>query len=122
MDIAYCPPNITLSIIWTHHGISHCFMDTVSTSVIAAFILIFGTIQLWMYRRYATLIEDHNQISVSKLYNFQIFLLVFVPILAIVRFALEASFFEDARIYGYMVSIEFILSRQNTIFDFLKIV
>lgn len=100
----YCPPNITLSVIWTNHGISHCFMDTVSTSVIAGFLLIFGTMQLLMYRRYATPINDVNQISVSKLYGFQLFLLVLVPILSITRFALEATFFVGAKIHGYMVS------------------
>lgn len=108
MEMEYCPPNVTLSIIWTNHGLSHCFMDTVSSSVIAGFIFIFGTIQLLMYRKYATRIEDANQIAVSKLYNFQIFLLLFVPLLATVRFVLEAAYYKDAHIYGYMVRLRFL--------------
>lgn len=103
-EMEFCPQNVTLNVIWFNHGISHCFMDTVSSAVIAGFILIFGTIQMLMYNRYETRIEDPNQISVSKLYGFQLFLLVLMPILSIVRFALEATFFVGAKVYGYMVS------------------
>lgn len=102
--IEYCPDNITLSDIWINHGLSHCFADTVSSTVIAGFMLIFGTFQLLMYRKYGTPIEDPTQISVSKLYYFQIFLLLFVPILSIVRFILETFVFVDAHVYGYTVS------------------
>lgn len=102
--IEYCPPNVTIYDIWVNHGLSHCFLDTVSSSVIAAFILFFGTIQLIMYRRYGTQIEDQTQISRSKLYYLQLFLLFFMPILAITRFVLESFIFSDAHLYGYTVS------------------
>lgn len=98
----YCPPNVSLSDVWLNHGISHCFMDTVSTSVIAGFLFIFGSIQLLMYRKYATPIDE--TITKSKLYNLQIFLHTFVPALALLRFILQASVYNDANTYGYMVS------------------
>lgn len=100
----YCPPNVSLSFkpVWLNHGISHCYMDTVSTSVIAGFILIFGTIQLLMYRKYARRMDE--VIAKPKLYKLQIFLLAFVPALALLRFILQASVYNDANIYGYMVS------------------
>lgn len=118
MELDYCPPNITLNVIWTNHGVSHCFMDTVLSAVLAGFIFIFGTIQLLMYKRYATHIEDPNQISVSKLYGFQLFLLLLVPVLSIVRFALEATFFAGAKVYGYMVSKLIDRSISMNIIDF----
>lgn len=98
----FCPPNVSLSDFWLNHGISHCFMDTVSASTIAGFLLIFGSIQLFMYKKYATPI-DAAQIDASYLYNFQIFLHTFVPALALVRFMLQATIYHDATIYGYMV-------------------
>lgn len=103
----FCPPNVTLSQIWLNHGISHCFMDTVSTSIIAGFILICGTLQLLMYRRYSMPIEDVQNIRRSCLYNFQIFLIAFVPMLALVRFVLQAVVYNDdgAVVYGYMVCV-----------------
>ncbi|XP_037942995.1 ATP-binding cassette sub-family B member 6, mitochondrial-like, partial [Teleopsis dalmanni] len=99
----YCPPNVTFSQIWVNHGISHCFMDTVGTSVYAGFILIFGFIQLMMYRKYATRITDPTLISKSRLYALQLFLLGLFPILTIIRFLLNAQIYSDSAVYGYMI-------------------
>ncbi|KAF2900621.1 hypothetical protein ILUMI_05560 [Ignelater luminosus] len=98
----YCPPNITLSDIWVNHGTSQCFMDTVSTSIIAGFLLIAGTIQLLFYKKYGTPVANY-QLSKSKLYYVQILFTLFVPILEITRFALQATILNDKQIYGYMI-------------------
>lgn len=103
MNMLYCPPNVTLSQIWINHGISHCFMDTVSTSIMCGFLIIFGTLQLLMYRKYATPITDLNQISKSHLYKLQIFLLCFLPLLALIRFTLMAFVYKNGAIYGFMI-------------------
>lgn len=71
--------------------------------MIAGFILVAGTIQLGIYRKYSTELEDF-QVPRSKLYHLQIFLTLFLPILEIARFALQATLFNDKNIYGYMVS------------------
>lgn len=99
----YCPPNITLSEVWINHGTSQCFMDTVSNSIIAGFIFAAGTAQLCMYRKYGSEVSE-NQLSRSKLYYVQIFFTLFIPVLEITRFVLQATFFNDKQIYGYMVS------------------
>ncbi|XP_034664606.1 ATP-binding cassette sub-family B member 6, mitochondrial [Drosophila subobscura] len=99
----YCPPNVTLSEVWTNHGISHCFMDTVGPSVYGGFILLFGCIQLLMYRKYATRITDPTQISKSRLYALQLFLLLLLPVLAVMRFFLNARIYTDSAVYGYMI-------------------
>lgn len=101
--LEYCPANVTIFDIWIDHGLSHCFLDTVTSTSISVFVLLFGTIQLLMYRRYATRIEDSTQISTSKLYYFQLFLLLLVPILSVTRFILESFIFSDAHLYGYTV-------------------
>ncbi|EDW81071.1 uncharacterized protein Dwil_GK11860 [Drosophila willistoni] len=99
----YCPPNVTLSTVWINHGISHCFMDTVGPSIYGGFLLIFGSIQLLMYRKYATRITDPTHISKSRLYALQLFLLLFVPVLALTRFFLNARIYVDSAVYGYMI-------------------
>ena len=48
----YCPPNVTLGEVWVDHGISQCFMETISAIFIGGFLLIFGLIQIVMYKRY----------------------------------------------------------------------
>lgn len=101
--LQYCPPNITLSQVWVNHGVSQCFMDTVSSSVLFGFIFLFGTIELFMYRKYGTPVEGY-QLRPSKLYNFQIFLLIFVPLIKITHFILESFVYKEHHIYGFMVS------------------
>ncbi|XP_029043529.1 ATP-binding cassette sub-family B member 6 [Osmia bicornis bicornis] len=99
---SYCPPNITFTDIWVQHGMSKCFMDTVSTSIISLYLLIFGTIQLGMYRKYGTEINA-GLLSKSKLYIGQKFFLYFVPILSIIRIILQGTILDDKKIYGYMI-------------------
>lgn len=100
---AFCPPNITISDIWVNHGVSHCFMDTVSSSVVAGFILIFGIVQLIIYRKYATRI-DVRRLRPSFLFKFQISLLLLLPVLSAVRLGLKWKYYDGAEIYGFMVS------------------
>lgn len=98
----YCPPNITFTDIWVKHGMSKCFMDTVSTSIISLYLLIFGTIQLWMYRKYGTE-TNASLLPKSKLYIVQKFFLYFVPILSILRLILQGTILDEKKIYGYMI-------------------
>lgn len=102
ITMTYCPPNITFNKIWVDHGMSKCFMDTVSITVISLYLFIFGTIQLWMYRKYGT---EFNAalLSKSKLYTAQKFFLYFVPVLSIVRIILQATVLDDKKVYGYMI-------------------
>lgn len=104
-NLSFCPPNVTIYDIWVDHGLSHCFLDTVSSSVLAGYIVIFGTIQLFMYYKYATPIADSTQISRSKLYYFQLLLLTMIPSLSVLRFILESFLFPDAYLYGYTVKL-----------------
>lgn len=100
---AFCPPNISISDVWINHGVSHCFIDTVSSSVIAGFIFIFGIVQLVVYRKYSTQI-DPRRIRPSCLYKFQILLILFLVILTAVRLDLRWKVYDGAAIYGFMVS------------------
>ncbi|XP_036328616.1 ATP-binding cassette sub-family B member 6, mitochondrial [Rhagoletis pomonella] len=98
----YCPPNVTFSQIWINNGISHCFMDTVGNAVASGFMLLMGTVQLLMYRKYATR-NDPTHITKSRLYALQLFLLFFFPMLALLRFFLNARIYHDHAVYGYMI-------------------
>ncbi|OAD55726.1 ATP-binding cassette sub-family B member 6, mitochondrial [Eufriesea mexicana] len=83
---------------------SKCFMDTVSIIVITSYLLIFGTIQLWMYQKYRS---ETNAIPLpkNKLYIVQKFFLYLVPILSIVRIILQGTILDDNKIYGYMILV-----------------
>lgn len=103
MEMRYCPPNITFNEIWVEHGMSKCFMDTISTTIISLYLIVFGSIQLWMYRKYGTEV-DANTLPKSKLYNLQKFILYFVPFLSVLRITLQATILDNGMVYGYMVS------------------
>nr|CAD7454225.1 unnamed protein product [Timema tahoe] len=97
----YCPPNITLSEFWVNHGISQCFLETVSTSVIAGILFLFGSIQLWMYKKYSTPVTRES-LPYSKLYIVQLSVIGFLSFLAIARFILQATLLNNGVLYGYM--------------------
>ncbi|XP_076292860.1 ABC transporter ATP-binding protein/permease Hmt-1 [Lasioglossum baleicum] len=100
--LTYCPPNITFTEIWVDHGMSKCFMDTVNTIVISLYLLIFGTIQLWMYRKYGT--ETPTSLFPrNKLYTLQKVLLYFIPILSVLRIIFQGTILDDKKVYGYMI-------------------
>lgn len=98
----YCPEGVNISNIWIDHGLSQCFMTTVSDSFIASFLLVFGTIQLCMYRKYGTEISP-NLLYTNSLYKFQIFLAFFVPFLEILSFILNATYLGKREVYGFMI-------------------
>ncbi|XP_051175300.1 ATP-binding cassette sub-family B member 6 [Leptopilina boulardi] len=98
----FCPPNITFNEIWINHGMSKCFVDTITVTIISLYMLIFGTIQLWIYRQYGTEI-DFNSIPKSNLYILQKICLYLVPILSLTRFILQATVLDDKTVYGYML-------------------
>lgn len=99
---ALCPPNITLHDIWINHGVSQCFLDTVSSSIMAGFIFIVGTIQLIIYRRHGTII-DRSRLRSSFLYKMQILLMLVVAHASLIRLYVHFKFFGGIQIYGYMV-------------------
>lgn len=102
--ISYCPPNITFNDIWIDHGLSKCFMDTVCISIISLYLIIFGSVQLWIYHKYGT-DTDESTLPSSKLYNLQKFVLYLVPVLSVIRIILQATVLDDGMVYGYMVKI-----------------
>ncbi|XP_028176598.1 ATP-binding cassette sub-family B member 6, mitochondrial [Ostrinia furnacalis] len=98
--MGYCPPNVTLGEVWVDHGISQCFMETVSAIIIGGFLMVFGAIQIVMYKRYATEVVD---VRSSRLFGVQLFFTLFVPVLAVIRFLLQSFLFKGGHIYGYMI-------------------
>lgn len=103
---SYCPPGISFLDVWIDHGFSKCFIETVSNGSVCAFLLIFGSLQLYIYKKYAIEISE-DTLRRSCLYKLQLFLHIFVPLIAIVRFILQATILDDKTVYGYMVNICF---------------
>lgn len=98
----YCPPNITLNQPWIDRGLSRCFLDTVSTSFIAGFLIIFGTIQSLVYRKYSTAVQPRFWRS-SHLYIVQILVPLILTILSIVECLVQFYLVHNGVMYGYLI-------------------
>ena len=99
IKMRYCPPNITIHDIWIHHGVSTCFLETVTSSIVGLFILIFGIIQLVFYRRFATRIEH---LPFNKLYSLQVFSHMFLILIAGLDILLRKTLFQR-EVYGFEI-------------------
>ena len=99
--MSYCPPNITFSDIWVKNGVSHCFLDTVTSSTYGIFLLVFGIAQWLMYRKFATPALSIRRPK-SHLMRLQLFLLAFMPVLAGVQLLLRVT------LYSKQWSVRFI--------------
>ncbi|CAH0391670.1 unnamed protein product [Bemisia tabaci] len=97
----FCPPNVTFSEIWVNHGVSQCFMETVYAGLLVGFLFIFGTIQLFYYRKYSTPVMV--SFPASKLFRVQIAITVLLAVVTISRFVVEAIIINHGIIYGYMI-------------------
>lgn len=98
----FCPKNDTLFPAWSNHGISLCFMETISISIIGLFMVVFGSGQMIVYRKYSTRLLS-LPLRRKKLYNVQIFITFLLPLVTMLRFLLEAFLLKTRVIYGYMV-------------------
>lgn len=110
--LLFCPPNVTISDTWINHGISQCFFDTVCSSILLGFILLFGTAQLIIFKKCSIQINS-NRIRTSLLYKLQISLLLLLPFSEALRLFLRWMPYENLPVYGFMVSL---LSATLTIF------
>lgn len=94
-------------------------MDTASSSILALYLLIFGSVQLIMYRQCRIEIGFLTTPS-SQLFVLQKFFLLFIPFICLLRITLQALVFDVKNIYGFMVFLKKLLS--NKVYKLIWIV
>lgn len=104
-NFQYCPLNVTVDDFWWNYGVSNCLLDTIRSLALAGFIVTFGSIEILVYRKYATPIEDMSQLPASKLYHVQKLLLTLTSFSSFLKYALESYLSPDPQIYGYSVEL-----------------
>ncbi|XP_054709915.1 ATP-binding cassette sub-family B member 6-like [Uloborus diversus] len=97
----YCPGNISFTKPWLNHGISHCFLDTVSSFFMTLFLVIFGAVQIRMYWKYSSDL-DRRMLPRPFTYHLQRFFHILLPVLAFVRLILQLTAVER-EVYVYMI-------------------
>ncbi|KAL3190321.1 hypothetical protein MRX96_019850 [Rhipicephalus microplus] len=86
----YCPPNVTLSDVWTREGLSQCFLDTVGPPVLLLVILLGGGVQWAVYHKYATRL-DTRLLHRRGCYKFHTSLMMALATSCLVRLAVVSG-------------------------------
>ena len=89
VTITYCPANESLASI-TKGNITTCFIDTVINPFLVVVAAAAGLHQWKLYRRFSTPVETSN-IRPSKLFIFQIFFQVLLPMVSLADFLLSGN-------------------------------
>lgn len=111
-NLQFCPVNVTVSDFWLKYGISQCSLYTTISLVLACFVLVFGAIEMLVYRKIGAPIEDSLKLPASQLYQLQVLLLALISISPFVEITLNGYVTSDYEIYGYKVN-ELNLSNKN---------
>lgn len=104
MKMKFCGPNGTLGTPWTRNGFSRCFIETVSHSIIFGVMVIFGSIQIAMYRRYSTPLE-RNLFPKSIFYKIQVLAIVLMSLQGPTRLLLQLYLIEPKQIFVYQILV-----------------
>ena len=89
LSLTYCPANESLASI-TKGNITSCFIDTVINPFLVVVAAAAGLHQWKLYRRFSTPVETSN-VRPSKLFIFQIFFQVLLPMVSLADFLLSGE-------------------------------
>jgi len=97
----FCP-NGSLVDVWVEDKTSECFLDTMVAGTLAVFMILFGTAQCSVYRKYSTPLSQ-AAIPQSRLYYIQMIITFLIPLLAVVKFFIDIYIIQNNVVYGYQV-------------------
>lgn len=115
--LTYCPANDTFLPAWRHHGFHPCFLETIGPSVLFFSIVLFGAIQLRIYRKHGTPLAAGVKPK-SCAFRCQLGLLILLPLIILFRLAIQTTVLIDHKPAGYMVvySVVYILALCVSVF------
>ena len=99
----FCDPNSTLTQPWQLDGLSRCFFHTVTASVLCGLVLVFGTGQLIVYRRFSTRPDSSVRPRSCFLYVLQIVLSLLVAVSGVVGLILRVTILTPHTLYVYEI-------------------
>ncbi|GAU99217.1 hypothetical protein RvY_10249 [Ramazzottius varieornatus] len=100
--LQYCSGNATFLPPWQSHGFSPCFIETLGPSILCALIILFGSIQLHVYRKHGTALAIKFKPK-GWGYRLQMILMALLPMLILFRLAVQTTVLVDHRPAGYMI-------------------
>ena len=70
--LSYCGNNTNFTDVWIDKGINHCFLDTISASILFTFMFVCGCIQCAVFRRHSTKVDKSKIKHGSLAFSFQV--------------------------------------------------
>ncbi|VVC38664.1 ABC transporter-like,ABC transporter, conserved site,Mitochondrial ABC-transporter, N-terminal five TM [Cinara cedri] len=95
----FCP-NGSLVDVWVNEKTSECFIETTVAGTLAMFMILFGTAQCSVYRKYSTPLSQAS-IPQSRLYYMQMIITFLIPLLAVAKFCFDVYLIQNGIVYGY---------------------
>jgi len=97
----FCPNGSSIDL-WVNKP-SECFVETTVAGTLAVYMILFGTAQCSMYRKYSTPLSQ-AAIPQSRLYYVQMIITFILPLLAVAKFFVDIHLIQIGVVYGYQVS------------------
>lgn len=97
----FCPNDSSIDL-WVNKT-SECFVETTVAGSLAVYMILFGTAQCSMYRKYSTPLSQ-AAIPQSRLYYVQMIITFLLPLLAVAKFFIDVHIIQLGVVYGYQVS------------------
>lgn len=97
----FCP-NGSFVDAWVNDKTSECFIETMVAGTLALFMLLFGTAQCSLYRKYSTPLSL-TVIPQSRLYYIQMIITFIIPLLAVAKFFADIHLIQNGIVYDYQV-------------------
>jgi len=97
----FCPNGSSIDL-WVDK-ISECFLETTVAGTLAVYMILFGTAQCSMYRKYSTPLSE-AAIPQSRLFYVQMIITFLLPLLAVAKFFVDIHLIQTGIVYGYQVS------------------
>lgn len=99
-NITFCPRNESIWTVWENHGLSRCFSYTLTSSLLALWILLGGVSEWWIYRKYGSPVE--RRVLVAKpVYTIQIALVWFLISLVIGQLVVDFLKLDQQTLFGF---------------------
>ena len=103
MATTLCPPGQTLSTPWVQQGLTPCFNDIVTTSLVFGLAAILGLCQAIFYSKYSTINPSYSNLRVTKLYALHLTIHVILTLLPIAQTIVSVYKIQHRVFYYYQI-------------------
>ncbi|KAK0058361.1 ATP-binding cassette sub-family B member 6 mitochondrial [Biomphalaria pfeifferi] len=100
----FCPNNTEWSLVWRHNGFNRCFFESSSSVILAAVVLLGGSIQFYVYNKLG-IATDSNNVPRAWTHFIKVLCTVLLMLEAMLHLVLSDVYLTDKNLLGYQVLV-----------------